>query len=120
LILPQPSPERERVISNGDPFFFVMNNGKQTKAQRLRERLKHRPDDDFKVAMIQAIQKLEDMPHANRDEALSLVSMAITFQDRNDGVRARLALYFSGVLVSDPVAHQLWAAISGAAQPVKN
>jgi hypothetical protein len=113
-------PIERRVTSDGDPFFFGMsaNNGKikQTKAQRLRERLKGRPDDDFKVAMIQAIQRLEGTPHPNLEEALSMVGMAITLHDRKDGVCSRLALYLSGVFVSPQAASHLWAAISSTAQ----
>jgi len=95
-------------------FMVMKNNGRpkhQTKPERLRERLRGRPDNDFKVAMIQAIQKVEIVSHPSQQEAFDLLGMAITFYDRKDALRAQLAMFFAGAIADDRVAEKVRALV---------
>lgn len=70
-------------------------------ADELRKVLDEEKDNDFKVAVVRALQVLEVTPHRNNLPALQTLISCVTCYYNGDHNAARLLLFVSGALVND-------------------
>lgn len=97
--------------------------------KEIKRTLDERKDDEFKLAVIQALQHLEMQRHDNNLIAALMIGACVECQSRDDGAAARLLLYTSGAIVdavltkftlnSIMLARQQAAAIEGATESPK-
>lgn len=70
--------------------------------KEIKHTLEDHPNDEFKLAIFQALQHLETTPHDNNLIAALMVGGCVDAASRGDDNAARLMLYTSGAVV-DPV-----------------
>lgn len=68
-------------------------------AKQVRASLDNRQDDDFKMAIVTALQKLELCGHPNALIGVSILIGCVECEARDDGAAARLLLYIAGVII---------------------
>jgi hypothetical protein len=68
----------------------------------IKQGLEQRPNDEFKMAIVHALQALEMSPHDNNRIAALMVGGCVEAASRGDDNAARLLLYVSGAVV-DPI-----------------
>jgi hypothetical protein len=86
-------------------------------AKELRNDLDEGPDTDFKIAIFQALQHLEQFSHPNNLIALSLLEHAVACYRESQDDQARLLLYVSGATINASVANNLLVAIRALTAP---
>lgn len=75
--------------------------GYEEQAKLVRQALEDRPDhDEFKQAILAALERLDLTDHANNLVAAQLIMGAVQAEKRQDEIAAKLMLYMSGVIVN--------------------
>ena len=72
-----------------------------TVVKEVKLTLDEHKDDEYKLAVMQAIQSLELEPHPNNLCAALMIAACVECESRGDVAAARLLLYTSGAIVNE-------------------
>lgn len=86
---------------------------------KIIARLEGRPADHFKLALIHAVQALEEVRKPSIIESLTLLDCCISCHDRNDDDAARLLMFISGAISDTAITLAVLYAIGKLAQQVE-
>jgi len=101
---------REQERANQKPF--------EALAKEIRASMEDRPDqDEFKVALLTALEVLERDEHPNNLVAAQLLMGCVQAEKRGDALTGRLMMYVAGAVVNETICHATINAILDRVKP---
>lgn len=80
-------------------------------AKEIREALEDRPQDEFKEAVLAALERLDLTDHPNNLVAAQLIMGTIQAEKRQDAVTGKLMFYVSGAIVNEQLSENVLRAL---------